>query len=61
MAAGSETVEHPDPEFPADISVTIPAARWAWTAASRLPGEHPSDGGQPQEFTVTSGARVGSP
>jgi hypothetical protein len=61
MAAGSVTVEQPDPELPADISVTMPAARWAWTAASSEFGEQPSDAGQPHEFTVTSGARAGLP
>src|SRR4029079_17176872 len=61
MAGGSWTVEQAGPELPADISLTMPAARWAWTAASRVPGEHPSEGGQVQELTVTSGARVGSP
>src|SRR5687767_588152 len=61
MAGGSATVEQPDPELPADAWVRIPAARLARTAATRAPLLHPSDGGQVQELTVTSGARLGSP
>ena len=39
----------------------MPAARCAAIAACSDPDEQPSDGGQPHEFVLTSGAFVGSP
>ena len=62
MAAGSVTVEHPpQPSLPAEWTVTMPAARTAWTTPRRTLGSvQPSLGGQPHELLITSGAMVGS-
>ena len=60
MAGGSVTVLQPDPEFPAEATVMMPAASWLLTAVCRVSHEQPSDVGQPQELLVTSGALAGS-
>ena len=61
MAGGSETVEQPEPEFPAETDVKIPAARWAATASLSVSAPHPSKAGQPHELFVTCGAFDRSP
>jgi hypothetical protein len=54
-------VEQAEPALPAATTIWMPAAACASTAAWRLLTEQPSDGGQPQELLVISGALVGSP
>ena len=54
-------MEQLEPELPAETTIMMPAARWASTAACKVLAEQPSEGGQPQELFVISGARVGSP
>ena len=62
IAAGSSTVPHEEPLFPAEWTVTMPAARTFCTAGSRtsrLASVQPSLTVQPQELLITSGARSG--
>jgi hypothetical protein len=54
-------VEQDEPALPAATTIMMPAARCASTAACNVLAEQPSEGGQPQELMVTSGALVGSP
>src|SRR6266581_4948298 len=54
------TVEQLGPSLPAPATIMIPAAACASTAACNVSTEQPSEGGQPQELMVMSGALVGS-
>ncbi len=60
MAAGVSIVLQAEPLLPAEWAVRMPAARtFSTTARSTLGSLHPSETGQLQELSMTSGARSG--
>ena len=61
MAGGSLTVPQAQPEFPAEATTMMPAARTDSTVNLSESCPHPSLGGQSHELLMMWGALAGSP